>query len=422
MPQATKVDWVLVALPTTLSIKTFYAGASEQLQLLVMGVFAIVNGLLVARVLLRPVENRYGTQFGPLILLFVSSAIILTRPTGFQNVVVFLLVGILAIRLPQTTDARRIIASLTDGLGVYALVNVLAYGVGLRSPSLGARLGVGDRIIFPLAQSVNLPPILAATYLSAGFFLFREPGVFRRTARTIFFIASTFVLLGSGSRMPVAIAATLVLVAFARPAFMRSIATVSVIISAISAFILPKFLELTEFLVSPIASAIRSDSYSSISALNGRDYIWDKSLNFWKDEVTSPVNVLFGYGLQGHYTSGLSRSYYDLWNKTARFDPLKSATTHNSFLEQLFDGGVVGWLLLLVALVWVARRIAGRLTTLGNYGVAALMFISAITLTASTEVVLAPNASLIPFWVLVILVGAGCQTGHAEDSQANAPR
>jgi len=417
-PVAMKPDWILVALPTALSMKTLYTGASETIQWLVIGIFAVINGSLVAYAFLRRVDTRFATQSGPMLIICSSSAIVLTRPAGIQNVLVFLLVAFLAVRLARTVDSRSLIGSLVDGVGVYLLANVVAYAVGMRSPSTGVRLATEGRIIFPLAQSINLPPVLAAVFITSCYFLVREPGIRRRILRAVFLASAIFVLVGSAARVASAIAALLVFTAIVLPNSVRVVAQISILFSLLSALILPKVIALAEFAIAPVTKAIRSDSYSSVSALNGRDYIWEKSVGFWRDEVSAVFNILFGYGLQGHYNSGASRTYYDLWNRSGGFDPLKSGTTHNSFLQQLFDGGLVGCGLLLFALLWTCKRLSDRLAILGQQGLAALMLLSTLALAATTEVLLSPNASLITFWVLVLLVGAACQDGVVSSRPA----
>jgi hypothetical protein len=113
--------------------------------------------VLVGTAFLRPAPNeRFDLRIGPLALFLAASAIVVSRPDGLQNLVAFILVGALAIRLAQTVDARRIVASLIDGLGLFGLANVVAYLIGLRSSSESLRINLDAeamaRVYFPLAQ------------------------------------------------------------------------------------------------------------------------------------------------------------------------------------------------------------------------------------------------------------------------------
>lgn len=422
---ALKPEWILIALPTALAIKNFYVASSGITSLLILGAFAAVNGMLVVVAYARKPEHQFALLPGPLIAILASSAIVLSRPSGIQNVIVFLLVTALAFQLARTIDARRIIRSLIDGIGLYLLLNVAGYLLGIRSAteSEGWRLylsgGGVSRIIFPLEQRLNLPPVLAAVYIAAIYFLIKEPGWRRRLARVLCLCAAIFVIVGSGTRVPAVVAVLLPIMAILFPKGSRWIAPASVALAAASPVLLPRIVSSMQAILDPLVAAVsgRQDSYRSLAALNGRDYVWEKAITFWQDEIDSIFNILVGYGMYGHYKSGVSLVYYRLLSHVIVRDPEKTITVHNSFLQQLFDAGVVGWLLLTVALFWASVRLAKRIDILGPYATAATMAISVIVLCAMTEVLLHPT--IITFFVVLILVTAACQA--TPESGANAP-
>ncbi|WP_163769266.1 O-antigen ligase family protein [Mycolicibacterium parafortuitum] len=355
-------------------------------------------------------------------------AIVLSRPSGINNLLVFLLVGALAFQLTRTVDARRIISSLVDGLGFYALLNVVSYMLGLRSPTEaeGWRLYLmadgASRIIFPLDQRLNLPPVLAAMYIAALIFLIREPGRARKIFRCIYLIAAVAILVGSGTRVPAVLALALPIMALLIPAFSRWVPVVAVAFASVSAAILPTIVAAIGFLLNPLVSAVsgRRDSYESLGALNGRDYVWQKAISYWQSEVTDLLHTLFGFGLYGHYSSGVSLTYYKLLSHAIVRDPEKTITVHNSFLQQLYDGGIAGWVLLTVALAWTAVRLSSHFRDWGNYAAAAGMAFTVVILCSMTEVLL--HGTVITSFVLLVIVAAACQARPQVMANANSRR
>lgn len=421
----TRPDWVLVALPTALAVHNLYTGPGG---MLVTVAFILIVGLPVLIAFMRQTGSDYQLAAGPLVALFGSSFIVLTRPTGIYNVLVFLLVGALAIQLARTVYGPRMISSLFDGVGVYALVSVLLYGAGIRSAteSEGWRLyldtdGV-NRIIFPLDRSLNLPPILAAMYISAFYLMIREPGRWRRVLRTICLIAAVLVLIGSGARVPAFLALVVPLAIIVVPAIARWIAPLSVAFAACSAVILPRLIASTETVLSPLVALVSdrpATQGKALAALNGRDYVWEKSLTYWQEEVHGLINIMFGYGMQGHYRSGVSLTYYRLLSHVIVHDPDKLISVHNSFLQQLFDGGLVGFGLLAIALFWASVRISSKFTTWGNCSAGAAVMLSVIALCSTTEILL--HQSAITYWLVIILVAVACQQSGTDRSNPDPP-
>ena len=209
-------DWIVVLLPTALAIRPFNAKAS-----------LLVIGLLVIIAFIRKPDGRFRIQMGPLLLLFGSSAIVFSRPANIEPLLIFLLVAALVIRLVMTSDARKIIASLIDGCGLYLLANVLFYAAGLQSPAAADRIGglaesTGFvRIIYPLTSALNTPPTIAAIYVVASVFLIIERGWLRRLLRLICLTAAILVLLSAGTRGPLAAAVVLALIVICFPFITR---------------------------------------------------------------------------------------------------------------------------------------------------------------------------------------------------------
>lgn len=423
---ASRPDYILVILPTTLALKTFYSDASGEGGLFILASFALVLSLLVFAAFSRSADTRFEILSGPLILFFGACAIVLTRPSRTLDILEFILVGVLVLRLVKTVDARKITSSLIDGIGLYALVNVVAYFAGLRSPaeSEGWRLFLFSeglsRIVFPLSTGLNVPPVMAVIYITSVLFVCREPGLRRRVFRATCFAAALVVLIGSGTRVPAVAALLLTVTAIFVPTAVRWIAPLSVIFASSSAVVLSGLVSLTQSILNPIVTAIsdRPESRQGLNALNGRDLVWEHALNFWQSEVDNAFNILLGYGMLGHYRSGVSLTYYQLVSHVIIRDPERVVSVHNSFLQQLFDGGVLGWIFLTLALLWASVRFAKRwdLRTAGDlrgYATAASMAVSVILICSTTEVLLHPG--IITFYVVMILVGVACQGRLLED-------
>jgi O-antigen ligase len=150
-------------------------------------------------------------------------------------------------------------------------------------------------------------------------------------------------------------------------------------------------------------------------SLNGRDYIWARSIEYWFDRVNDLPHELLGFGANGPYRSGASLTYSDRFDSIVRNPELTSM--HNSFLQQLFDGGFLGWLLLMTAIYWASARLAKRRRDRGNAGVSAIVAMTALILSGMTEISLAPEGTHETFWLLMVLVGVACQ---ASDSRADS--
>jgi len=408
-------DWIVVILPTALAMRSISATAS-----------VVIPTVLLAAAFIRKTDRRFHVQPGPFILLVAASAIVFSRPTytgpllTFLPLMTFLLVGTLVARLVFTVDARRIIVGLIDGCGVYLLANVLLHAVGLQSPASNVRFGglvesTGFvRTIYPLTWSLNTPPAIAAIYFAAIAFVILETGWLRRSFRLICLIAAIVVLVGAGARAPMVVAAVLAITIISFPYISRGLGQAAAILTAISAFILPVFITWAKSGIAPFISLVpgRAFNAGSIDSIGGRDYIWKNAIDYWIELVNSPLHKLFGFGTNGQYRSGASLTYSEGLAKIIR-NP-ETAFVHNSFLQQLFDGGLVGWLLLALAAYWASAKLAKRQLAWGNRGLTAIVAMAVLLLSGITEVSLAPGVAEDTFWLLMILIGVACQASGSR--------
>jgi hypothetical protein len=94
------------------------------------------------------------------------------------------------------------------------------------------------------------------------------------------------------------------------------------------------------------------------------------------------------------------------------------ASMHNSFLQQLYDGGIAGWLLMAVALYMTSVRLVHRRPGWGAEGLAGIGVFAALLLNATTQITITPGGVQIGFWVVLVLVAVSCQ----EPSPTFGPR
>jgi O-antigen ligase len=169
------------------------------------------------------------------------------------------------------------------------------------------------------------------------------------------------------------------------------------------------------WMIGLVPSLSRGSVSSSDISLNGREYIWAKSMNFWGDR-TSDWGELFGYGAQGQFHSGASRSYAQIFGSSLQ-NP-KMASTHNSMLQQVFDGGIIGAVLLGIAIIvcvalWVARSRVDE-----PYAAAALAMSLSLVISSVTEVSLAPGMGQETLLVFAGLLFAACAKLQRSDDQS----
>jgi O-antigen ligase len=310
---------------------------------------------------------------------------------------------------------------------VYLLANVLGYLAGLESPAADNRIGgivesTGFvRIIFPLTGSINIPPVIAAVYITASIFMILESGWLLRSLRLICLVAAVIVLAGAGTRTPIAVAALLSISVIFFPFITRWMAQAATALAAVSAFTLPTMIGWIQSAIAPLVSLTpgRELAAAGINSLNGRDLIWVRSIKYWIERVNDLPNLIFGFGVNGHYRSGASLAFRERFASISRY-PEISATMHNSFLQQLFDGGLLGCALLIAAAYWASTRLSNHRKDWGHRGSSAILAMTALLLSGMTEVSLAPGAAQETFWLLAILVGVACQASGSQAASSTS--
>lgn len=404
-PRGAGTDWVTILLIPVMAIRVFSTTGAVVLLL-----------ILTAITFARKTEQNYSAQFGPLILLCISTVIVLSRAESKPAVLFFALTLLLIIRLVMTVEATTIIASLIDGAGIYLLLNVAGFIAGLQSPNSGDRIGAyvesGGfvRITFPLSSSLEVAPTIASIYLAAVAFLIIGTERRWRIFRTVCIVSAIVVAWHGADRTGLFAAVILPTIVFVFPLATRWLAQAATIFTSISALVLPTLVSKLEFALTPLLSYIapnRDTHISNVTSLSNRTFIWSDSIAFWKNYIHGAIAQLFGFGQAGQYKSGASMVYADALSGTVRHP--ERASMHNSFLQQLFDGGLLGWLLLTLAIYWTSVRLSRNVRVWRGPGVAAVVAMVALLINSMTQVSVSPGYANESFWALLVLVGVSCQ-------------
>lgn len=420
---AAPTDWIVLLLPTVIGIRAFSIPAC-----------LLALGFLAFFAFMRRTQLRQPLNVGPLVLLVAAAAMVLVRSEHKAHIVFLVLVTVLVLRLVITVDARTIISSLVDGAGLYLALNVLAHFAGLQSPNAAARIGgvVQSsgfvRTIFPFSSALDAAPSIASVYVAAVAFLIFEKGRLRLTFRLLCFAAALVVAWEAGARTALFTAVALPIAVATLPLITRWLAQALTIFASVSAILLPGVVSAVQFAAVPFLSLIapfRDTRSGDVTSLNSRDSIWSGSLNYWTNYVDGMHDRILGFGQNGQFRSGASWTYAKSLSWTVR-DP-EMATMHNSFLQQLFDGGLLGWSLMTLSILWASVYLARRRTAWGRQGVAAIVVLAGLLINAMTQVSIAPGPSQEGFWMLLIVVAVSCQsltsTGYGESgSSPTIPR
>ena len=388
----------LVLLPTSLSFVVF----KER------GVTILLVGLLILALLQR--TRGQGSLRHPLLLLtlLTAAAIPATRPgftvtTEINHVLVLLVLVVCATRVPL----QGMVFSLVDGIGLYLIANVLAHVAGIQSSvsadrTYGLQSSTGGlRVFFPLATSLAVPPLMAAVFVAAGMICFQGRGLVR-VFRAVAFFAAVYVMIAANTRSAVIVSALVLAASVFLPRFFARVAVPVAAVPLALSFVYGLAIVAVQPVVSYLASVLpflsRGDVSSDV-ALAGRNEIWSSSLTFWESVVGSRDRLL-GFGELGRQSSGAAAAY-------AQGDPtVLSFSSHNSLLQQLFDGGLVGVAALAAAaLAGVAVMASGGLRSSRGHAIG-LSALVACLLGGGTEVTISPGYGQVTFWVFAALVVA----------------
>jgi hypothetical protein len=399
-----QLDWIPTFLPIALSLSVINRPA----QLLVLGVMA-------ATAFLRPATSQLAIKVVPLVLFVTSAGIVLFRPEGKAYLITFVLVVLIATKLASTVRAQVIVRSLIVGLGIYLTVNLIAYLAGITPPQAVNRVGgLSDaagytRVFFPFSTALDVVPTVASVVIVGTVILAAySKGARWRLTYLGFAVVAALALWQSANRTTLVIAAMLSVSLLLFAPVSNWIAQAATALAAVSAVLLPPVMSRAQNFVSQVLSLVgtRYSSASEVASLNSRDEIWSGVIDYWTNFVDTTARVV-GFGQGSQYKSGAWLTYPDGMAEIVR-NP-EHASMHNSFLQQLYDGGIAGWLLMAVALYMTSAQLVHRRPGWGAEGLAAIGMLAALLLNGTTQITIAPGGVQIGFWVILVLVAMSCQ-------------
>ncbi|MGE2689159.1 O-antigen ligase family protein [Mycolicibacterium pulveris] len=388
---------MLIALPTILagSLISLYAG-----------IYAITLVAIVSLCTRKARNDRLKLAW-PCAILPVAALVIVLRPNGPSsalNVLFFAMASIAIARAVYlSTSKSSALVSLVDGTGVLLVASVILWSAGFDGPrdrtaGLENSLTGGERVVFPLSNSLAATPAIAAVYIAAvipTLIAYRRYRVFRLFAAA----CGVAIFILSDSRVSLASALVLSACVLLAPRFFRGSAPwligATLFVPFIYGYIQDTVGRIMVAVSSYVPWVIRPGE--EVSTLNSRDYIWSQSVTFYAERLDW-VDRMFGFGSYGHVDSGASAYYYHNFSGLGRDDRLM--TPHSSILQILFDGGWLVACILAVTIVYMAWVLSRRSSYIGLVGLAML---GALSIVGITEVALSPGHAQPTWWVLVAL-------------------
>ena len=389
--------WGLAAFPTVVALRSQSVLAAD-----------IGMAILVAAMFLR--TQRNARWRGASWALVVGAAFLppILRATPDGALAFGILAALFVLMVALTVEVRAAVYSLVQGVGLYLIANAVLYNVvGLTSNSALTRnsgrssFSDAERVFYPLATSVNLPANMAVVYVVGALPLLMATGSVRRRLMFVAgLVAAVVVIEGAGSRTSLAVGVAASLLALFAPRLLSATAPVLVgaagVVSLVYAWVSGAAGAVLTFLASLFPVFERGPA-STLSSLAGREDIWQIVLRAWRDAPL--VEKVFGYGSDGQVASGASTSYSYLFRGWMQ-NPYE-ATAHNSTLQMLIDGGLVGAVLFLGVFVAATR---GWSRTPGVVGRAGTTILVVLAFVSVTEVTTASGEGQETFWIFACLV------------------
>nr|ABP47228.1 hypothetical protein Mflv_4760 [Mycolicibacterium gilvum PYR-GCK] len=388
---------MLVGLPTILASGTISLTATVYAMMLVA----------VASLWMKRSSTSWFDIGLPCLLLPIASLSIVLRP-NYPNtaihVVLFILACVVIGRVvylsASTSDA---LISLIDGIGVFLATSLLLWLAGFGGPhdrtsGLDNSLTGGERIVFPLSNSLAATPAMAAVYVAAVIPILLSYRQYRNI-RLVGVICAIAIFVLTDSRISLigallASAAVLLIPRIFRgaaPWISGALLLIPFIYGVIQSGLGRIVSAASTY--SPWLARLGEDAYT----LNRRDYIWSQSLAFYWERV-GWISQTVGHGSYGQTESGAS-SYYSA-NLTGLGRDDRLLTPHNSLLQILFDGGWVTLGAIGATIVLMAVTLSRRNSPVD---LSALAMLVTLLIVGSTEVALSPGHAQPTWWILVAL-------------------
>lgn len=401
--------WPMMAIPLIVGASNF--GVSRAAALLLL--------LAIATAALGTYERQRVQRPLLLWLLLLAVAPVVMRGTAPDRMLLYVATALAILACVRRYRYESIVMSLIDGVALYLVLNVVAFEAGLRSPSAGGRtFGLvsstgGERVFYPLTVSLPIPPLMAAMLVATAVgALWGAP--WQRALRLAGLAASAWIMLSANTRVALIIAVLVGLGVFLWPRLVMRVAPLMAAASMALAFLYPLLVDaVLRPTISAVVSVVPQLSRGNVEgdiSLEGRSTIWRAATTFWERHVPF-TEALVGYGAQGQQVSGASATY------AVSSDPsqsLRSLSTHNSLLQQLYDSGVIGALALLVVVYWTIAAQAARASGGSSYHLVGCAASLAAVLGGATEVALSPGYGTETFWMFFALAVATSMNSRAS--------
>ncbi len=382
-------NWVLIAAPTLIAAASIglAVGAAATALLAVMAFWPRGGP--------GPLRLTWGCMVLPAAALIV--AVRSNSDDAEYRMVYFAVICAVIFRAVSVSKSKvSAMVSLADGVGLFAAVSVALWLAGVgggyqRTSGLWNSITGGQRIIFPLSNSLTVTPALAAVFLAAAIPLLIQ---YRRGRwiRLVFALSAVAVCVLADSRSSLIAAVIVGLCVTLIPRAFRWAAPAAVAVTLLIAF-------LYSWSQAAILWALETASsfapWLARPTLRRRDYIWDRAIEHYVERIDW-VHQMFGYGAYGQAESGAVRYYWS--REYGGVGNVEFATPHNSMLQLLFDGGWVTAGILLVVAVLAARTLARSGSVVG------VAMLVALTIVGATEVALSPGHAQPTWWVLLAVV------------------
>lgn len=340
----------------------------------------------------RPAGSELVTLTWRCAILPVVGLVIVLRPNPPSTVytAAFWVLGciVLARAVYLSASTSSALTSLVDGIGLFLVASVVLRIAGFegftgRTAGLDNDLIGGERVTFPLSNSLTATPMMAAVYIAAV-----VPVLMVHRHRLLRLGAvgcGVYIIALADARASLVGALLLAGFVLLLPRVFRVVAPWIVTAALIVPFVYGYIQDVltTTWLARP---------GEKLGTLNGRDRIWSRALTFYADRVDW-WHQMVGYGSYGQAASGASGSYNRGFEG---FGDRSLITPHNSVLQVLFDGG---WLaagvfaVTLVAMAWALR----------SMNLAGLSMLVALSIVGVTEVALSPAHAQPTWWILMAL-------------------
>jgi hypothetical protein len=410
-----RTDWVVFALPAVTGLRA----QNGWWPIPLLAVMALI-------VVMRRQTARWTLAAGPFLVFAAASGIVLSRPAASPawtyQMVLLAFVTVITVFSVMTTDGRTLIASLIDGLGFFIIANLAGFLVGLRSLGAAERTGGIDestgfiRVFFPFVNALDEATIIAAIVVAATPILIVGDKHWR-WFRVVCVVSGLFVAWAGASRTALIIAVALPAISILFVSSTRWMAPVAAVFASFSALLVPLLTKPASGIIETLTKFLapgRDTRVGDIETLSNRSKIWSRSMEFWLNHVRSLPDQLFGFGQYGQVRSGVSLSYSDILSAVSRHP--RTGTVHNSFLQQLFDGGLLGWLLLTISTVWAGVRLYQRTNVWGIPARSAVVGLSALLIGSTVGVAITPGNLQTGFLILMFFVAVSCQVPATESA------